>query len=137
MTEPTAFQPTDARPPESESAPSVILVEDQADLRQVLESALELDGMRVASFASGADAIVAAKRLAPDVVVTDLLLPGASGFEIARQLRNEDGSRSVPIVLISDHLDSGTAAEVLRVFDAALPKPVDPFELVEAVRSVL
>ena len=123
--------------PDRPLSPLVVLIEDQDDLRYVLAAVLEHGGMRVAGFATAGEGLEAARRLAPDLLITDFIIPGADGLEVARRLTHADGTRPMPTMLVSAHLQDAPAAEVASLFDAVLAKPVDPAELVATARSLL
>ena len=83
-------------------APSVLIVDDHARFRQTARRALERDGWTIAGEAvDGAGALRAARALEPDVVLLDVGLPGMSGLEVARRLR--DGMPQLVVVVISTH----------------------------------
>ena len=83
-------------------ARSVLIVDDHAHFRQTASRALERDGWKIAGEAvDGAGALRAAGALEPDVVLLDVGLPGMSGLEVARRLR--DGIPQLAVVVISTH----------------------------------
>lgn len=82
--------------------PSVLIVDDHPRFRRTARRALERDGWTIAGEAAdGPDALSAARALEPDVVLLDVGLPGMSGLEVARRLR--DGMPDVVVVVISTH----------------------------------
>jgi two-component system response regulator EvgA len=82
--------------------PSLLIVDDHARFRQTARRALERDGWTVAGEAAdGAEALRAARALAPDVVLLDAGLPGVSGLEVARRLHA--GMPHIAVVVISTH----------------------------------
>jgi DNA-binding NarL/FixJ family response regulator len=83
-------------------APSVLIVDDHARFRQTARRALERDGWTIAGEAvDGPGALRAARALEPDVVLLDVGLPGMSGLEVARRMR--DGMPQLVVVVISTH----------------------------------
>ena len=112
----------------------MVLVEDEAPVREAVERALRRDGITVTAFADypGADLVLAA---APDLAVLDVLLPGGDGFELARKLR---AARDLPIVFLTardtveDRLDGFQLGA-----DDYLVKPFALEELLARVRAVL
>lgn len=90
---------------------SVLLVDDQADVRGLLRLMIELggDGLRVAGEAAdGPSALEAVEELDPDAIVLDQMMPGMSGLAVLEELRRRD--RIVPVVLCSAYLDEGLRA---------------------------
>jgi DNA-binding response OmpR family regulator len=119
----------------SGAAGTVLVVDDEPMVREVVARYLELDGFGVHEAADGTEAVgwLAAHR--PDLVVLDLMLPGTDGLTILRQLR---ASGDVPVILLT-----ARAEEVDRVLglelgaDDYVVKPFSARELVARVRSVL
>ncbi len=118
-------------------APLVVLIEDHEDLREVLTTVLEHGGMRVAAYPGGAEGLVATRALKPQLLITDLMVAEPNGLEIARQLTEHDGTRPVPVVLLSARSDTASMAERGNLFDAVIPKPVDPAELLTVAQSLV
>jgi len=86
-------------------APTVLLVDDHDEFRAIARTVLEADGFEViAEAADGDAAVVEYERARPDIVVLDVLLPGASGFDVARTLL-EHGQG--PIVVLISSRDAG------------------------------
>jgi DNA-binding response OmpR family regulator len=114
---------------------TVLLVEDERKLRELVRSYLERAGFTVLSTGSGAEAIAWAASAAPDLVVLDLGLPDVSGETVARELRV---TGSVPILMLT-----AKAAEEDRIAglelgaDDYLTKPFSPRELVLRVQAIL
>jgi DNA-binding response OmpR family regulator len=116
-------------------APTVLLVEDERKLRELVRSYLERAGMTVLSTGSGAEAITLAASSAPDLVVLDLGLPDVPGETVAGEVRS---TGQVPIVMLT-----ARAAEEDRIAglelgaDDYVTKPFSPRELVLRVQAVL
>jgi DNA-binding response OmpR family regulator len=117
---------------------TVLLVEDERKLRELVRSYLERAGFTVLSTGSGAEAITLAATAAPDLVVLDLGLPDVSGETVARELRATGPTGSVPILILT-----AKAAEEDRIAglelgaDDYLTKPFSPRELVLRVQAIL
>lgn len=105
----------------------VLVVEDDPQIRQFVAAALHEGGHEVLTAADG-EALDLARRAAPDLILLDLLLPGLSGEEIARRLRADPATATVPLVAMSaqDRLRAG--GDALPV-DDRLPKPFDLAQL--------
>jgi DNA-binding response OmpR family regulator len=116
-------------------AATVLLVEDERKLRDLVRSYLERAGLTVLSTASGAEAISLASAAAPDLVVLDLGLPDIPGESVARELRAD---RQVPILMLT-----AKAAQEDRIAglelgaDDYVTKPFSPRELVLRVQAIL
>jgi two-component system OmpR family response regulator len=115
--------------------PTVLVVDDDAHLREVLQYALEKEGFKVETAKDGAEGLARAERDDVDLVVLDILMPELDGLEVCRRLR---ARRSVPIIFLSSK-----AEEVDRIVglelggDDYLAKPFSPRELCARVRAVL
>lgn len=124
-----------------ESAPArrgltVLVVDDEAESRQLIRIALELDGCRVLEATGGMDAIRKARRAAPDVIVTDLRMPGLSGIETARLLAGLPGTRSIPRIAVTVEPPGNTSEEDLNgLFRDVVRKPFAPARLRATVRD--
>jgi signal transduction histidine kinase/ActR/RegA family two-component response regulator len=114
----------------------VLLVEDSADVRQMLRLRLELDGHEVHETEDGVAGLAEALGLQPDVAVIDIGLPGLDGWELGRRLRATEAGRRMILVAISGY----GQLEDLQLsreagFDAHLVKPVDLDSLTEAIHG--
>jgi len=114
---------------------TVLVVEDETKIRQLLRSHLERDGLEVLSTASGAEAIQLARSANPDLVLLDLRLPDVPGEEVAREVRAHS---SVPIVMLTAKAGEEHRIRGLELgADDYVTKPFSPRELVLRVRAVL
>jgi two-component system nitrogen regulation response regulator GlnG len=102
----------------------VWLVDDDASIRWVLERALKNGGMSPRVFEAAETALDALKREAPDVLITDIRMPGASGLELLRRIR--DTRPELPVIVMTAHSDLGSAVAAFEggAFEY-LPKPFD------------
>lgn len=116
-------------------ARTVLVVEDEPKIREVVRDYLIDAGFSVTTASDGPAALASARAVAPDLVVLDLGLPGLDGIDVARELHRRS---QVPIIMLT-----ARAAEVDRVLglelgaDDYLVKPFSPRELVARVRAVL
>ncbi len=115
------------------SAAEVWVVDDDASVRWVLEKALQHDGMQVRGFAEAGAAQLALQREQPDVLITDIRMPGISGIELLQYL--ESRRPALPVIVITAHSDLDSAVTAYRsgAFEY-LPKPFDVDEAVTLVR---
>jgi phosphate regulon transcriptional regulator PhoB len=125
------------RPTDAEK-PMILVVEDERDIRELIRFNLEQEGFAVAVAEDGEQALDAARRGRPALVILDLMLPGLSGLEVCRRLRSEEATARLPILMLT-----AKAAETDRVVglemgaDDYLTKPFSPRELVARIRAVL
>lgn len=121
-----------------EHGPSqVLIVEDDDTAREMLASALRLTGYQVRTAADGLGGLRLLEAYCPDVVVLDLELPIASGFEVLDEIRGSATTKHTPVIAISGLDRAVTQAKANPDFFATLPKPFEPEALVRAVTRAL
>jgi CheY-like chemotaxis protein len=117
----------------------ILHVEDDASLQNLVRAALEhLGGYEVETAADGEQALAAARRGTPQLLLLDLDLPGMNGIEVLRALRALEGWREVPVIFLTATADPALLAE-LRALGVAdiLSKPFRPRLLVQAAAQAL
>jgi two-component system phosphate regulon response regulator PhoB len=117
---------------------TVLLVEDERDIADLVRYHVEKAGMRVVHAADGGTALRLARAELPDVVVLDLMLPGLDGLEVCRQLRREAATRRLPIIMLTargEEVDRVVGLELGA--DDYVVKPFSPRELIARIRAVL
>jgi DNA-binding response OmpR family regulator/curved DNA-binding protein CbpA len=122
------------------SARTALVIEDDKGIQQLLRDALEAEGFQVLVEKDGEWALKALERRLPDVVISDVLLPSVSGFELIEALRAMPGGDQVPVIVISGiykgKRHKRQATEELGVV-AYLDKPFEVSALLDAVRTAL
>ena len=114
---------------------SVLVVDDEHKIQDVVRTYLEHDGYAVFIAGSGQEALEAAARLRPDLVILDLMLPDLAGEEVARSLR---AISEVPIIMLTAKASEDERVAGLRLgADDYLAKPFSPRELAARVEAVL
>jgi len=116
----------------------VLIVEDEADIRDLLAFHLEREGYQVSKSRSGADALRQVKASPPDLILLDIMLPELDGLEVCRRLRRESATAALPIVMLTakgDEVDRVLGLELGA--DDYIVKPFSPKEVVARVRAVL
>ncbi len=120
-------------------SPSVLLVEDDRDGRLLFAEWLEQAGFRVSQAHNGLQALERAVETTPDVVVTDLNIPGIDGFELTRRLKQDPRTRDVPVLAVTGY--AAFAADPSRAHragcQAVLAKPCTAEDLETAVRRLI
>ena len=114
----------------------VLVVEDDDALREFLRLALS-EEFEVVDAVSGEAAIELARRAVPDVVVLDVMLPGASGLEIVRQMRLDPQLKDVPVLVMTAFSEIEPAEAEAAGASDFLAKPFDVRELTVAVKELL
>ena len=118
---------------------TILIVDDEADIRSTVEFNLSREGFRVISAERGRDAVErAAESPRPDLIVLDLMLPDISGTEVCRQLRQSPTTRGIPILMLTaktDAIDRVVGFEVGA--DDYVTKPFSVRELVLRIKAIL
>ena len=116
----------------------VLVVDDEPDITALVAYHLAKAGYRVSTAANGSDALRAAREERPDVVVLDLMLPGASGYEVLQELRRMAETRQVGVILLTSRRDEADRIRGLSLgADDYLTKPFSPAELALRVAALL
>ncbi|HZD05241.1 MAG TPA: response regulator, partial [Longimicrobiales bacterium] len=127
-----------ASAPRSDTAPRVLVVEDETDIAALIAYQLTREGYRVETASNGSDALTAVNREIPDLVVLDRMLPGLSGDEVLRELRQESATRALPVLVLTARREQEDRIEGLELgADDYLTKPFSPRELVLRVQAIL
>lgn len=121
--------------PLSDDAPHVLVVDDDRRLRTLLNSFLSKNGYRVTTAASAAEARTFLSSLEFDLIVLDVMMPGESGLDLARSLRE---TSDIPILMLTARSDAADRVRGLETgVDDYLGKPYEPKELLLRVASIL
>jgi signal transduction histidine kinase/class 3 adenylate cyclase/ActR/RegA family two-component response regulator len=116
----------------------VLVVEDNADMRNYVSSVLQRLGHQVHTARNGSEGFQVAKTLQPQIIITDLMMPVVSGLEMIQMLRQDELLKGIPIVLLTAKADEDTRIDgVERGADAYLSKPFNDRELLAEVRNLL
>lgn len=115
--------------------PIILIVEDDADTRELYRTILSIEGFWVADAADAASAVDQAADLHPDVIVTDLGLPGGrDGLSLARQIHGNPKTADVPVLALTGRAVSDVPNDL---FQEVLQKPILPDAFVAAIRRSL
>jgi CheY-like chemotaxis protein len=113
----------------------VLLVEDDAENRELMAEVLGLSGYEVVTAATGQDGLRTLSETSVDVVVTDLGMPGMGGLEVAKAAKAI--APAVPVVIVTGYVDREDVSRARgKHVDAVLVKPVDPEVLAQTVLDV-
>jgi len=128
------FSPEATTPP---GKPRILFVEDEPTLRTHVTELLS-DEYCVDSAGSGTEALTAVLRAKPELIVTDIVMPGMDGVELVKTLRSAPGTQSIPVLLISGHAPEDRRVESFREgADGFLAKPYSERELRALIGSMI
>lgn len=116
----------------------VLVVDDEEDIRNLLVYQLKREGLSVRAVGTGLEALELARRIAPSLIILDLMLPGLSGTEVCRRLRADNSTADIPIIMLSargEEIDRVVGFEVGA--DDYVTKPFSVRELLLRIRAVL
>jgi len=116
----------------------LLVVDDEPNLLVAVGACLRGEGFDVVTARSGAEALVRVAETVPDLIVSDVRMPGMDGYHLARQLRSSPRTALTPVVFLTAKDETSDRIEGFRAgVDAYLTKPFEPDELVAVIRSIL
>ncbi len=116
----------------------ILVVDDEEDLLELVNYNLSREGYRVECVATGEEALAAARKSLPDLIVLDLLLPSVDGLEICRLLKNDSKTKHIPIIMLTakgEESDMVTGLELGA--DDYMTKPFSPRVLLARIKAIL
>lgn len=122
----------------SSNQPQVLVVEDEAAIREMIAFALERAGMRVQLAADSREALASISQHRPDIILMDWMMPGVSGIDLTRRLRREPYTEEIPIIMLTARVSEDDKVSGLEAgTDDYVIKPFSPRELLARIRAVL
>jgi DNA-binding response OmpR family regulator len=116
----------------------VLLIEDEPNIIEALSFILSRDGWTVHIHEDGATAADKVRSYPPDMIILDVMLPGCSGFEILRELREDDATKSIPIMMLTARGQDKDRDLALRLgADHYMTKPFSNTEVRDQVRDLI
>jgi two-component system, OmpR family, alkaline phosphatase synthesis response regulator PhoP len=117
---------------------SVLVVEDEEDIRELVSYNLLKEGYQVAGVATGEEALSAIESKPPDVVLLDLMLPGLDGLSVCRKMKENELTRSIPVIMLTAKGEESDIVTGLNLgADDYIAKPFSPKVLLARLRAVL
>lgn len=115
--------------------PLVLVVDDDLDSRMLLELALSTSGYAVATAENGLDALHAARRRLPRLILLDLAMPVMDGISFRKEQLRDDAIASIPVICVSGRHDAAAISNQMRV--DCIPKPFDLDVVIDRVRAIV
>ena len=117
---------------------TILIVDDEAAIRDMVGITLDLAGFTSISAANAHDAHISVIDNKPDLVLLDWMLPGGSGIELARRLRRDEITTNIPIIMLTAKASEDNKVQGLNEgVDDYVTKPFSPRELVARIKTVL
>jgi two-component system alkaline phosphatase synthesis response regulator PhoP len=118
-------------------AGKVLVVEDEADVAEMIRYNLGKEGYDVRVAGSGTDALRQVKEARPDVILLDIMVPQLNGWEICRRLKQDRETQAIPVIMVTGRVEEGDKVLGFEMgADDYVTKPFSPRELVARVRAV-
>jgi DNA-binding response OmpR family regulator len=115
----------------------ILIVDDEAEIQRALRGALEGGGYQVQVCDHGNKVAQALKEYKPDLVVLDVMLPGADGYTLFRRIIEDDATSDLPIIVLSGLEPSAAMFQGFPQLAAFMVKPFDPQDLLDKVAKAL
>jgi len=116
----------------------ILVIEDEADILEVIEYNLKREGYKVICVGDGEEGVELARSLAPALILLDLMLPGLDGIEVCRTLKGDSVTGEIPIIMVTAKGEESDIVLGLGVgADDYITKPFSPRELTARVKAVL
>jgi DNA-binding NarL/FixJ family response regulator len=116
----------------------LLVVDDEPNLLRAVAGTLRAEGYEVTTARGGAEALARVLESVPDLIVSDIRMPGMSGYALARQLRSSPQTDLIPIVFLTAKDETGDRVEGFRAgVDAYITKPFEPDELIAVIAGIL
>lgn len=120
----------------AEKGSAVLVVEDDPEINELVGAYVQIAGYHYEPALNGTQAVEKARSTHPALIVLDVMLPDFDGFEVARRLKSEANTKSIPIVMLTaldrdDYRQKGRSAGAVGY----LTKPFDPDRLIDAIRE--
>ena len=122
----------------SKENPNILVVDDEAAIREMLNFSLSRAGFAVSEAADARQAQDAMRESNPDLVLLDWMIPGISGVELAGKLRQMHSTRNIPIIMLTARAEEDNKIKGLEAgADDYITKPFSPKELIARIKAVL
>jgi two-component system, OmpR family, alkaline phosphatase synthesis response regulator PhoP len=119
-------------------AKRILIADDEDNIRELVRASLEDEGYELFEARDGEEAVAVAKKIKPDLIVLDVMMPGKVGYQVCEEVKADPATRHAYVIFLSAR--GRPVAEMtgkLRGGDEYLTKPFDPLELVRRVNKAL
>ena len=127
-----------SRPGAKRAGPAVLIVDDDAKLREFIRVNLEHEGYEVREAGSAEEGLAALEESPPELILLDVMLPRVDGWEMLRRVQDRHGVGTIPVIMFSGKLDERSLAEATsRGAEEVVGKPFDPQQLIESTKRLV
>jgi excisionase family DNA binding protein len=119
------------------TGPSVLIVDDDDNLRSFVRATLELDGYAVREAASAEEGLDALDAEPPDLILLDVMMPQMDGWEMLRRVQERHGVGAIPVIMFSGKVEEGAGEATARGARGFIGKPFDPQQLIAQAKQIL
>ena len=122
----------------STDGPLVLIVDDDAKLREYIRVNLEAEGYLVREAGSAEEGLAALEEESPDLILLDVMMPQVDGWEMLRRVQEKHGVGAIPVIMFSGKVDERSAADAAsRGAQGFIGKPFDPRALIESTKQLV
>ena len=120
------------------TAPTVYFIDDSATMREVIKIAFRRENIEVVACHDGETALAQMTQQRPDVVISDVIMPGKDGYEVCQSIKQNPATSTTPVVLMSGVVNKQVAEKAFQVkADELIRKPFQPGDLIGRVKQLL
>jgi len=117
---------------------TILLIEDNAPVRENATELLELEGYKVISAENGKTGLLLAKEILPDIIFCDIMMPEADGYDVFRGLKNDPFTAGIPFIFLTASVEKKEVEAALGMGASAyIKKPFEPKDLFDAIEACL
>jgi DNA-binding response OmpR family regulator len=116
----------------------ILAVDDETDVLMILKTALQSEGFEVETAGNGADGLALAKENPPDLILLDVMMPGMSGFDVFQQLKEDDATSQIPVIMLTGMSERKNIQSALAAgIEYYIVKPFEFHDLLTKVNHAL
>lgn len=118
--------------------PKILVVEDEPENQLAIQVILTVEGFEVVSVEDGRLALRTAQEQRPDLILLDVMMPEINGFEVLAQLRQDEATKSIPVIMLTALAQRSDVAKAVEAgVDDYVAKPFEPDDLIERIRKAI
>lgn len=115
---------------------SILVIDDNSDIRENIIEILELSGYKVFSAADGKEGVETAIKLRPDLIICDIMMPELDGYGVLQMIRNTEHMTNIPFIFLSAKAEKSDFRQGIELgANNYIKKPFDDYELINAVKA--